>query len=98
MKLLSISLLALSLSGMAAHAQTDTDLAVKINLGTADKFAVIAGAGITNTSHHTFIIGDVGQFPDMHRDGAQDLASEGSLVPQVQQCDCQGTEGSDCGV
>ncbi len=38
MKLLTISLLALSLSGLGAYAQTDTG-AVKINLGTADKFA-----------------------------------------------------------
>lgn len=56
MKLLTISLLALSLSGIGAHAQTDTD-AVKINLGTADKFALLGGSCITNVSAHTFIIG-----------------------------------------
>src|SRR5271156_988979 len=62
MKLLTISLLALSLSGVGAYAQSDTD-AVKINLGTADKFAVLGGSGITNVSAHTFIIGDVGSSP-----------------------------------
>ena len=44
MKLPTISLLVLSL-GISAFAQTDP---VKINLGTADKFAVLAGAGISN--------------------------------------------------
>jgi hypothetical protein len=59
MKLLTISLLVLSL-GISAFAQTDP---VKINLGTADKFAVLAGAGISNTSSQTYIIGDVGSYP-----------------------------------
>jgi hypothetical protein len=59
MKLLTISLLVLSLSGIGASAQTDTDT-VKINLGTADKFALLGGSGITTVSAHTFIIGDVG--------------------------------------
>ena len=34
-----------------------------INLGTADKFAVLGGSGITNVSAHTFIVGDVGSAP-----------------------------------
>jgi hypothetical protein len=59
MKLPTISLLVLSL-GISAFAQTDP---VKINLGTADKFAVLAGAGISNTSPQTYIIGDVGSYP-----------------------------------
>ena len=59
MKLLTISLLVLTL-GISAFAQTDP---VKINLGTADKFAVMAGAGISNTSSQTYIIGDVGSYP-----------------------------------
>ena len=46
MKLLTISLLALSLSALGAYAQTDTG-AVKINLGTADKFAALGGSGVT---------------------------------------------------
>jgi hypothetical protein len=79
MKLLSISLLALSLSGMGAYAQTDTDPAVKINLGTADKFAVLAGAGITNTSHHTFIIGDVGSSPTCTVTGLKQSQVKGRL-------------------
>jgi hypothetical protein len=40
MKLLTICLLALSSLGIGARAQTDT-AAVKINLGTADKFALL---------------------------------------------------------
>jgi len=55
-------MLLLSLLGIGAHAQTDTD-AVKINLGTADKFALLGGSGISNVSAHTFIIGDVGSSP-----------------------------------
>ena len=62
MKLLTISLLALSLSGLGAYAQTDTG-AIKINLGTADKFAALGGSGVTNVSAHTFIVGDVGSSP-----------------------------------
>jgi hypothetical protein len=41
---------------------TDTD-AVKINLGTAEKFALLGASGITNVSAHTFIIGHVGSSP-----------------------------------
>jgi len=41
---------------------TDTD-AVKINLGTADKFALLGASGITNVDAHTFVIGDVGSYP-----------------------------------
>jgi len=62
MKLLTISLLVLSLVGIGAHAQTDTD-AVKINLGTADRFALLGGSGISNVSARTFITGDVGSSP-----------------------------------
>jgi hypothetical protein len=62
MKLLTISLLALSLSGIGAYAQTDSDT-VTINLGTADKFALLGGSGITNVSARTFIMGDVGSSP-----------------------------------
>jgi len=62
MKVFTISLLALSLLGIAAHAQTDA-AAVKINLGTADKFALLGASGITNVSAHTYIIGDVGSSP-----------------------------------
>jgi hypothetical protein len=62
MKLLTISLLALSLSGVGAYAQTDSDT-LKINLGTADKFALLGGSGITNSGSQTFIIGNVGSSP-----------------------------------
>jgi hypothetical protein len=62
MKLFTISLLALWLLGIGAYAQTDSD-SLKINLGTADKFALLGGSGITNVSASTFIIGDVGSAP-----------------------------------
>jgi len=62
MKLLTISVVVLSLLGIGAYAQTDSDT-LKINLGTADKFALLGGSGITNVSAHTFIIGDVGSSP-----------------------------------
>jgi hypothetical protein len=79
MKLLTISLLALSLSGIGAHAQTDSD-AVKINLGTADKFALLGGSGITNVSAHTFIIGDVGSSPTPTVTGLKPAQVKGQLV------------------
>ncbi len=78
MKLLTISLLALSLSGMGAYAQTDTGT-VKINLGTADKFALLGGSGITNVSAHTFIIGDVGSSPTATVKGIKPAQVKGHL-------------------
>jgi hypothetical protein len=78
MKLLTISLLALSLSGIGAHAQTDSE-AVKINLGTADKFALLGGSGITNVSAHTFIIGDVGSSPTPTVTGLKPAQVKGQL-------------------
>jgi len=78
MKLLTISLLALLLSGIGAYAQTDTD-AVKINLGTADKFALLGGSGITNVSAHTFIIGDVGSSPTCTVTGIKPSQVKGHL-------------------
>jgi hypothetical protein len=62
MKVFAISLLALALSGIGAQAQTGSS-AVKINLGTADKFALLGGSGVTNVSALTYIIGDVGSSP-----------------------------------
>ncbi len=78
MKLLTISLLALLLSGIGAYAQTDTD-AVKINLGTADKFALLGGSGITNVSAHTFMIGDVGSSPTPTVKGIKPSQVKGQL-------------------
>ncbi len=78
MKLLTISLLALSLSGIGAYAQTDMD-AVKITLGTADKFALLGGSGITNVSAHTFIIGDVGSAPTPTVKGIKPSQVKGQL-------------------
>jgi hypothetical protein len=63
MKFVKAFLLVLSLLGIGAYAQQpDTD-AAKINLGTADKFALLGGSGITNVSSQTYIIGDVGSSP-----------------------------------
>ena len=78
MKLLTISLLALLLSGLGAYAQTDMD-AVKINLGTADKFALLGGSGITNVSAHTIIIGDVGSSPTPTVKGIKPSQVKGQL-------------------
>jgi hypothetical protein len=78
MKLLTISLLALSLSGVGAYAQTDTD-AVTINLGTADEFGLLGGSGITNVSAHTFIIGDVGSAPTPTVKGIKPAQVKGQL-------------------
>lgn len=63
MKLLKVLLFVLSLSGIGAYAQQPNTDAVKINLGTADKFALLGGSGITNVSSQTYIIGAVGSFP-----------------------------------
>jgi hypothetical protein len=78
MKLLTISLMALSLSGIGAYAQTDTG-ATKINLGSADKFAALGGAGVTNVSAHTFIIGDVGSAPTPTVKGIKPAQVKGHL-------------------
>jgi hypothetical protein len=78
MKLITISLLALSLSGIGAYARTDTDT-VKINLGTADKFALLGGSGITNVSAHTFIMGDVGSSPTPTVKGIKPSQVKGQL-------------------
>jgi hypothetical protein len=78
MKLLTISLLALSLSGIGASAQSDTDT-VKVNLGTADKFALLGGSGITNGSPRTFIIGDVGSAPTPTVKGVKPAQVKGQL-------------------
>jgi hypothetical protein len=78
MKLLTISLLALLLSGTGAYAQTDTG-AVKINLGAADNFALLGGSGITNVSAQTFIIGDVGSSPTATVKGIKPAQVKGKL-------------------
>jgi hypothetical protein len=78
MKLLTISLLVLSLLAIGAYAQTDTDT-VKINLGTADQFALLGGSSITNVSAHTFIIGDVGSSPTPTVKGIKPAQVKGRL-------------------
>ena len=57
MNKLALSMLVLALLSVGASGQT------KINLGTADNFAVLAGSAITNTSASTYIIGGVGSYP-----------------------------------
>ena len=78
MKVLTISLLFLSLLAIGAQAQTDTN-AVKINLGTADKFGLLGASGITNISAHTFIIGDVGSSPTPTVTGIKPSQVKGQL-------------------
>ena len=80
MKLLTISLLALSLSGIAAHAQTDA-AAVKINLGRADNFALLGASGITNVGPQNIHNWRCGQFSDTLHNWTHAISSEGSLVP-----------------
>ena len=78
MKLLTISLLVLLSLGIGAQAQTDT-AAVKINLGTADNFALLGGSGITNVSAQTYIIGDVGSSPTPAITGLKNSQVKGHL-------------------
>jgi Ice-binding-like len=78
LKPITISLLILSLLGTGALAQTDT-AAVKINLGTADKFALLGGSGITNVSAQTYIIGDVGSYPTPKITGLTQAQVKGHL-------------------
>jgi hypothetical protein len=78
MKVLTISLLALALLAIGAHAQTDA-AAVKINLGTADNFALLGGSGITNVSSQTYIIGDVGSSPTPTVTGLKQSQVKGHL-------------------
>jgi len=78
MKPIAISLLILSLLGTSALAQTDT-AAVKINLGTADKFALLGGSGITNVSAQTYVIGDVGSYPTPKITGLTQAQVKGHL-------------------
>jgi hypothetical protein len=78
MKLLTISLLVLSLSGIGASAQTDTHT-VKVNLGTADKFGLLGGFGITNVSAPTFMIGDLGSSPTPTVSGLKPAQVKGHL-------------------
>jgi hypothetical protein len=56
-KSLPVFVLVLSSLGSGAFAQT------QINLGTADKFALLGASGITNVSSLTYVIGDVGSSP-----------------------------------
>jgi Ice-binding-like len=78
MKPLAISLLALSLLGIGARAQTSGD-AIKINLGTADKFALLGASGITNVSSQTYMIGDVGSSPTSTISGIKPSQVKGRL-------------------
>jgi hypothetical protein len=68
----------LSLLGICAYAQTDSG-AVKINLGTADKFALLGASGITNVSSQTYIIGDVGSSPTCTVNGLTQNQVKGRL-------------------
>ena len=78
MKALMVSLVVLSLLPVGVYAQSDTN-AVKINLGTADKFALLGGSGITNVSAQTYIIGDVGSSPTCTVKGLKPAQVKGHL-------------------
>jgi len=78
MKLLTISVVVLSLLGIGAYAQTDSGR-VKINLGTADKFGLLGASGITNVSSQTYIIGDVGSSPTCTVTGLKPSQVKGRL-------------------
>jgi type VI secretion system secreted protein VgrG len=64
-------LVALAVAGSAGAAAT------AVTLGTADSFAVLAGAGITNTGPTT-VNGDVGTYPTPTESGAASLTITGT--------------------
>lgn len=78
MKILTMLLAVLSMLGTAAYAQSDSDN-VKITLGTANKFGVLAGASVANKSAHTFVIGDVGSSPTCTVTGLKPSQVKGHL-------------------
>jgi Ice-binding-like len=88
MKLFTISLLVLASFGIGAQAQTETP-AVKINLGTADNFALLGGSGITNVSAQTYIIGDVGSSPTPAITGLKNSQVKGNLYRKSNQITAQ---------
>jgi ice-binding like protein len=73
MKLLTALLLVLLSLGTGAFAQ------VVINTGTADQFAVLGAAGVTNVSPQTHIIGDVGSSPTPTVTGLTQAQVKGTL-------------------
>ncbi len=73
MKAVVVSLVALSMGGVGAHAQ------ININLGTADNFAVLGASGISNDGKKTYIIGDVGSSPTCTVKGLKDSQVKGAL-------------------
>jgi hypothetical protein len=77
-KLLTVFLLALSSLQVGAFAQSDP-ASVQINLGTADKFAVLGASGITNVSAQTFIVGGAGSSPTPAITGLTQAQVEGPL-------------------
>ncbi|MFZ0774683.1 MAG: ice-binding family protein [Candidatus Sulfotelmatobacter sp.] len=77
MKFLPVFVLVLSSLGSGAFAQTDP--AVAINLGTADKFALLGASGITNVSAQTYVIGDVGSSPTPAITGLTQSQVKGTL-------------------
>ena len=92
MRILTISLLVLSLLSIGAHAQADSDT-MKINLGTADKFAVLGGSGISNVSSSTFIIGDVGSAPTPKVKGIKPGQVKGHLYLKSSPATAQAQKG-----
>jgi hypothetical protein len=87
MKVLTLSLVVLALA-IGAYAETDTAV-VKINLGTADNFALLGGSGVTNVSAQTYIIGDVGSSPTPKITGLKQSQVKGHLYLKSSQVTAQ---------
>jgi hypothetical protein len=71
------TLAVLTAAGLLLDQSGTADAATTIGLGTADSFAVLAGAGITNVNA-TLITGDIGTFPTTSVSGESDIVLTGS--------------------
>jgi hypothetical protein len=67
----------LTAAGLLLDQSGTANAATAIGLGTADGFAVLAGAGITNVNT-TLITGDIGTFPTTSVTGESDIVLTGS--------------------
>jgi hypothetical protein len=71
------ALVLLAATGLLLDHPGTAHAATAIGLGTADAFAVLAGAGITNTNT-TVITGDIGTFPTTTVSGESDIVLTGA--------------------
>ena len=74
--IVAIAAFVIAIAGMAGHA-ADAAGPPSVGLGTANSFAVLAGAGITNTGPTT-ITGDVGTFPTTTETGFSTVTLNGT--------------------